>query len=251
MISPLRTFSSPVILSRRLAAIALACCCAWAQSGVPVAGQVELLDSRDPAVRKHKDYSGVVVWLEPAGGASFPASSEVVQMVQKDKRFIPHVLAVQVGATVDFPNYDPIFHNAFSNFAGQPFDVGLYPPGTSQKVRFRREGIVRIFCNIHPTMSAVIAVLKTPYFAVSSRSGAFSINGVPPGEYRMQVFHERSSETVLKSLARKVVVGADRLDLPLLKVSESGYIQVPHKNKYGRDYPPVADERTGYSGGKR
>jgi len=234
-----------------LAAIVLASCCAWAQSGVTVTGAVELIDSRDPAVRKHKNYSGVVVWLEPVHGSLPPASSKVAQMVQKDKRFIPHVLAIQVGTRVDFPNYDPIFHNAFSNFAGQPFDVGLYPPGTSQKVRFRRDGVVRVFCNIHPTMSAVIVVLQTPYFAVSGRSGAFVLEGVPPGEYLLRVFHERSPEGVLKSLVRKIAVDADGLQLPVLRVSESGYIQAPHKNKYGQDYPPVADERTGYSGEKR
>jgi plastocyanin len=253
MIWLLRIFFRPVKggSGSALAAMVVTCCCAWAPSGVSVTGQVELVNSRDPAVRKHKDYSGVVVWLEPVDGSVPPASSRTAQMVQKDKRFIPHVLPIQVGTRVDFPNYDPIFHNAFSNFAGQPFDVGLYPPGTSQKVRFRRDGIVRVFCNIHPTMSAVIVVLKTPYFAVSARSGAFALEGVPPGEYLLQLFHERSPEAALKNLARKIVVGADGLQLPVLRVSESGYIQTPHKNKYGQDYPPVADERPGYSGEKR
>jgi plastocyanin len=208
-----------------------------------------LADSRDPGVRKHKDYSGVVVWLDGAGPP--PAGPvKTVQMVQKNKRFTPHVLAIQVGTTVDFPNYDPIFHNAFSNFSGQPFDVGLYPPGTSQKVRFHREGVVRVFCNIHPTMSAVIVVLKTPYFAVTSRSGAFAIEPAPPGEYTLRVFHERSSEATLKALERKLTVPPGGIELPPIRISESGYIQTPHKNKYGLDYPPVPDERVGYPGGR-
>ena len=100
-------------------------------------------------------------------------------MVQKDKTFTPHILAVPVGATVDFPNFDPIFHNAFSNYDGQVFDVGLYPPGTSRSVRFSRPGVVRVFCNIHASMSAVIAVLATPYFDTSKRDGKFEIRDVP------------------------------------------------------------------------
>lgn len=138
-----------------------------------VTGQVTLADSREPSVRERKDYSGVVVWLEAVGSAGrLPAPGTFV-MEQKGKRFLPHVLVVPIGATVDFPNFDPIFHNAFSNFSGQPFDTGLYAPGTSQSVHFRRPGIVRVFCNIHSTMSAVIVVLPTHLYAVTSSDGTF------------------------------------------------------------------------------
>src|SRR5262249_22270332 len=154
-----------------------------------VSGRVELVGSRDPAVRKNRNYSGVVVWLEPVGRAApFEPETGHVKMLQKEKRFVPHVVAVPVGTTVEFPNLDPIFHNAFSNCSGQPFDVGLYAPGTSRAVPFRHPGIVRVFCNIHSTMSAIIAVLPTPWFTVTSASGAFRIAGVPPGEYRLRVF---------------------------------------------------------------
>ena len=124
-------------------------------------------------------------------------------MIQKDKMFTPHVLAVPVGGSVSFPNLDPIFHNAFSNFNGQIFDVGLYKPGSSRTVAFKRAGIVRVFCNIHPQMSAVIVVLDTPYFAVSNKAGAFEIADVPPGEYQLHVFHERAAEETLDSLTRQ------------------------------------------------
>lgn len=214
-----------------------------------VTGSVQLADSRDPNVRRKSDYSGVVVWLERPGAP--PAAVErTVRIVQKQKRFVPHVMAIPVGATVDFPNLDPIFHNAFSNFAGQPFDVGLYPPGTSQKVRFMREGVVRVFCNIHPTMSAVIVVAPSRYLAVSNKAGAFSIQAVDPGEYQMRVFHERSSEQTLRSLQRKVTVDQASVTLPPIVVSESGYIETPHKNKYGRDYPPVIEDRATYPAGR-
>jgi plastocyanin len=169
-----------------------------------VRGSVELVATRDPMVRKHKDYSGVVVWLEPLVNSVSPAMpSRPAQMIQKNKMFTPHVLAVPLGGTVSFPNLDPIFHNAFSNFNGQLFDVGLYKPGSSRTVVFRRAGIVRVFCNIHPQMSAVIAVLDTPYFAVSNKAGAFEIVNVPPGEYQLHVFHERAAEETLDSLTRK------------------------------------------------
>ena len=80
-----------------------------------------------------------------------------------------------MGSTVDFPNLDPIFHNAFSNFSGQPFDIGLYAPGTSKSETFKHPGIVRVFCNIHPTMSAIIAVLTTPWYAATDATGKFTI----------------------------------------------------------------------------
>lgn len=216
-----------------------------------VSGTVQLVDSRDPNVRRKSDYSGVAVWLEPLGGQTLQTSARTVKIVQRQKRFVPHIVAVPVGSTVDFPNADLIFHNAFSNFAGQPFDVGLYPPGTSQKVRFVREGIVRVFCNIHPTMSAVIVVAPTPYVVVSTKDGKFSIEGVEPGEYRMRMFHERSSEQTLRALERKITVEGDATRLAPVLVSESGYIEAPHKNKYGKDYPPVIEDRAVYPVGSK
>jgi len=111
---------------------------------------------------------------------------------QKDKTFIPHILAIRTGATVDFPNFDPIFHNAFSNYDGKIFDVGLYPPGSSRSVNFSRPGVVRVFCNIHAAMSALIVVLNTPYFTTSRKDGMFELPAVPAGEYWLRIFHERS-----------------------------------------------------------
>jgi plastocyanin len=217
-------------------------------AGATVSGTVRLVDSRDPAVRRKGDYSGVVVWLERAAGPPPEIRPRTVRIVQKDKRFSPHVVAIPVGSTVDIPNLDPIFHNAFSNFAGQHFDVGLYAPGTSEKVRFTREGVVRVFCNIHPTMSAVIVVTPTPYVAISSRSGEFAIEGVEPGQYRLRVFHERSPEQTLKAVEQRITVDQLPVRTGPLTISESGYIQAPHKNKYGKDYPPVIEDRPAYPG---
>jgi plastocyanin len=226
--------------------------CAAAQNGPggpAVSGRVQLADSQDAAVRKQKNYSGVVVWLEPVGKPAPAPAPQRAQMLQKGKKFVPHVLAIPVGATVDFPNLDPIFHNAFSNFAGQPFDVGLYAPGSSRAVTFRHPGIVRVFCNIHSTMSAVIAVVRTPWYAVTDAAGAYRIVGAPPGEYRMQFFHERSLPETLRALERKIAVGPQGMEIPPVSISETGFMPAPHVNKHGQPYPPVADERL-YPGGK-
>jgi plastocyanin len=208
-----------------------------------VSGRVELRDSQDAAVRKHMDFSGVVVWLEPVNGSAIPAPpGAAAKMVQKDKTFTPHVLPIRVGTSVDFPNFDPIFHNAFSNYNGKIFDVGLYPPGTSQRVRFTRPGVVRVFCNIHANMSAVIVVLNTPYFEATEKSGNFQFHDVPPGEYSLHFFHERATQATLDSLTRRVTVPEGSVTLPAIGISESGYIVIPHHNKYGHDYTEAPDD---------
>ena len=222
--------------------------CSSAAAGLALAGsvtgEVELTNSKNDAVRKHKDYSGVVVWLEPVDHAAQPVAGKHAEMLQKDKQFQPHVLAISVGTTVEFPNLDLIFHNAFSNFSGQPFDVGLYPPKTSKAVAFRHAGIVRVFCNIHSTMSAIIAVVNTPWYTVTNPNGKFSIPNVPPGQYNLRFFHERAQPDSLQFLGHVITVPETGLALPLISISETGYIPTQHLNKYGREYPPLANDGT-------
>lgn len=220
-----------------------------AAAAAVVTGSVRLSDSQVSAVRSGKDYSGVIVWLEPAhpsDGPVAPSRRVIARMEQKGKQFIPHVLAIQAGSQVSFPNLDPLFHSAFSNFSGQVFDLGLYAPGTSRTVSFNRTGVVRVFCNIHPSMSAVIMVLKDPWFTVTDIRGAFRIADVPPGEYRLRLFHERAAMKTLQALERTIAVTDQDLSLPVIFLSESGFVEGPHKNKYGHDYPPDATNHSDY-----
>jgi plastocyanin len=213
-----------------------------------LSGTVVLRDSHVEAVNRQKDFSGVVVYAQPADSkiTALPPAAHAT-MVQKGKMFTPHILPVMAGTTVDFPNSDPIFHNAFSSYNGQIFDVGLYPPGTSRSVRFTRLGVLRVFCNIHPAMSAIILVLNTPYFVKTTKNGFFEMN-LPPGEYDLSVFHERATDQELAGLDRRIVVSEPALHVPPIMISEAGYLVAPHKNKYGHDYPPSADDQVFYPG---
>src|SRR5690242_5347779 len=197
----------------------------WMAPPVPpggaLTGDVELTNSHDPTVRRSKDYSGVVLWLSPVDRSPVPAAPPRREVMrQKDRHFVPHVVAISVGSTVDFPNLDPIFHNAFSNFSGQPFDVGLYAPGTSRSELFKHPGIVRVFCNIHPTMSAIIAVLATPWYAATDATGKFALPTVPPGDYQLRLFYERALPENLKFLERRITVPESGLVLPLISITE-------------------------------
>jgi plastocyanin len=212
-----------------------------------VTGRVELKDSRDPAVRTKANYSGIVVSLLPVENT--PSLSPARATIrQKGKMFLPHILAITAGTVVDFPNDDPIFHNAFSNYNGQVFDLTLYPPKTTRSVRFTRAGVVRVFCNIHASMSAVIVVLKTPYFAVTGRDGTFTIPQVPAGGYQLSVFHERATDAALRALDQHITVPESDFELPPITISETGYLPVPHTNKYNQPYPPEKNENQVYPG---
>jgi plastocyanin len=236
MISRLRTCFSLTALALAPAFIPLA-------GAAELSGSVQLVASSDLSVRNHRDFSGVVVWLRSTDNMGEPAPKRV-RMIQKDKRFDPHVLAIGLGSVVDFPNFDPIFHNAFSNFNGKIFDIGLYPPGSTRSIRFDRPGVVRVFCNIHPTMSALIDVLESPYFATTDDNGHFEISSVPDGAYEVHFLHERALPETLKSLTRLITVSGKDIELPIVDISEAGYLPMPHRNKYGQAYRPAPDDQT-------
>ncbi|HEY0797371.1 MAG TPA: hypothetical protein VGD64_16480 [Acidisarcina sp.] len=183
----------------------------------------------------------VVVWLTPIhkSGTSFaPAPRKTYTLAQKDKRFYPHVLVVPSGSNVDFPNFDPFFHNVFSLFNGKRFDLGLYEPNTDRSVLFDREGVSYIFCNIHPEMGAVIITVNTPYYGVSSRDGTIIIRNVQPGSYRMSVWAENVTTDNLSALGRVVDIGPQSKDLGTLHLQATADTMSHHMNKFGELYPP-------------
>jgi hypothetical protein len=113
-------------------------------------------------------------------------------MDQRNETFVPHVLAVTVGTTVDFPNNDLTFHNVFSLSKARRFDLGRYAAGRSKAVRFDRPGIVRVFCDIHSHMNAFILVFNHRFFAVTDDEGRYEIGAVPPGSYTLSAWYEGS-----------------------------------------------------------
>jgi plastocyanin len=196
------------------------------------------------------DLSGVVVWLKPLDFAGPPPSTDASghtrpQMAQHNKQFEPHLLVVQAGTLVDFPNRDPFFHNVFSLFNGKRFDLGLYEAGATNSVRFDRVGVSYLFCNIHPEMSAVVVAVDSTYFGVSDASGVVSIANVPAGRYEMHVWYERSLPEDLKTLTRVVRVSDSARDLGAIAVIANPNFTAAHENKYGQDYVPPPDSGYG------
>lgn len=184
----------------------------------------------------------VAVALRPIGTTPPPPGRTHPKMIQQNKRFAPHLLVVQAGTIVDFPNLDPFFHNAFSLFEGKRFDLGLYEGGTTKSVTFGSPGVCFVFCNIHPEMSAVVVVVDTPYFAVTNKSGEFLMADVPPGRYALTVWHERATG----GAARDVMVGTGATDVGTIRLTETAAAIPPHTNKYGHDYIPTPSPGTGY-----
>ena len=116
-------------------------------------------------------------------------------MDQRNETFVPHVLAVTVGAVVDFPNSDRTFHNVFSLSKAKRFDLGRYAAGKSKSVRFDRPGLVRVFCDIHSHMSAFVLVLSHRFFDVTDADGGFTIENVPAGTYTVVGWYEGEART--------------------------------------------------------
>jgi plastocyanin len=137
-----------------------------------------------------------VVYLDPAPTAAFESRDGArARMNQTNETFVPHVLAIVAGTTVDFPNNDEIYHNVFSLSRARRFDLGRYAAGRSKSVRFDTPGIVRVFCDIHAHMSAYILVFAHRYFAVTDGQGGYRIDNVPPGAYTVVAWNESTQDT--------------------------------------------------------
>jgi plastocyanin len=149
---------------------------------------------------------GAVIWLKRVNGETpkpAPARGKVV--TQRNKAFIPRVLAVPVGSKVSFKNEDAIFHNVFSLSKPNDFDTGLYKSGASYTETFKRPGVVQLLCNIHSSMLGFVYVVDSPWYAQADGAGAFTIKGVPPGDYELNVWHEAASQPTVE----RITVGSE------------------------------------------
>jgi plastocyanin len=157
----------------------------------------------------------ILVYLTKAPPATADLAKLKFVMDQRNLEFIPHVLPVLAGATVDFPNNDKVDHNVFSMSRTKKFNLGSYPAGTSKSVVFDKPGIVELRCDVHAEMAAYILVMKNPYFAVTDKQGRFEIpasvhlkqigltgvKDLPAGKYFIKTWHEK-----LKTQKQAVIV---------------------------------------------
>lgn len=227
-------------------ALTIACCPAVQSLAQPqeldVSLRAEVTREQTHPHSSPSSSADVVVWLTPEQKmAPLPAPVRTQQytLVQKDKQFSPHLLVVPTGSSVSFPNLDPFYHNVFSLFNGKRFDLGLYEAHTQRSVRFDRDGVSYIFCNIHPEMGAVIVSLSTPYYGISARNGSIVLHGIPSGSYRLNVWAEDVSADRLNALSRVVAISPRNTNLGTLAVETSGDLMSHHLNKFGESYNPV------------
>jgi len=173
------------------------------------------------AAETEDEMHNVVVYLENVATDALPRAESFV-MSQQDGTFVPHVLPVPLGSTVEFPNADEVYHNVFSLSRSYAFDLGRYPRGTSRSVRFDEPGVVKVFCHIHSDMSGVVLVLPNGFFARPDERGRLRIDGIPPGEYTVVAWHERAPRTT-----RTVSIAAGEatrveFEIPLAEQSDAG-----------------------------
>ncbi|MDE3062794.1 MAG: carboxypeptidase regulatory-like domain-containing protein [Acidobacteriota bacterium] len=135
-----------------------------------------------------------VVYIDAIPGKTFPAPTQHVEMDQKGLMFMPHLLVVEKGATVDFKNDDSVEHNVFwqaiSGNKSLGHNMGTWPRGQQRSFKFDNPGVVPLLCNVHPDMAAYIVVSPTPYFAETDKTGAFKIENVPNGTYKLTAWNE-------------------------------------------------------------
>lgn len=134
------------------------------------------------------DFDRVAIWLESDHDEPAPPAMAIMQ--QRNRRFEPELLVIPVGSTVEFPNFDAIFHNIFSLSHTQAFDLGYYPKGQRRIVKFPRAGIVQVYCHVHPNMYAAIVVTSSRWSGKPANDGTFSWSDVPPGKYRLMIWQK-------------------------------------------------------------
>ena len=157
-----------------------------------------------------KNNADAVVYIDAVPGKAFPAPSAHAKMDQKKLTFLPHVLPVLQGTTVDFTNSDPVLHNVFSpDKCCDRFNLGSWPQGTSRSYTFKSCCMATMLCRVHPEMEAFVVSLPTPWFAVTDKTGAYSIKEVPDGAYTVKVWHPKFKAEVSRPVTVAAVTSAD------------------------------------------
>jgi len=198
---------------------------------VEVSGRIVILEKDN---KPSPDLGDAVLYLEGSGLTVAVARPVTVEIAITDKAYAPHVLVVPVGSAVRFPNHDPFNHNVFSQSEPNQFDLGLYGRGEAKSQTFANPGLVRVYCNVHPRMVAYIQVMGNRYYAQPGADGSFTMANVPPGQYRLHVWHERVPAEVVTDITAG---SGDALQITL---DARGYRWEPHRNKYGKNYPTNA-----------
>ena len=210
-----------------------------AAGGPAIEGTITILDREG---NPKSDHSGAVVFLDDLENPppENPALPQKVSIRQADKRFLPKVLPILAGTTVDFPNDDTVFHNVFSLSKAGPFDLGIYPQGTSKSVTFENPGLVKIYCNIHPQMTAYILVLANRHFTVTDQSGHFVLTDVPLGAATVRTWYPQAKENP-QYKTRITDDGIRDINMTVIENLQmqihEEMINIQHKNKFGQDYP--------------
>ncbi|TMQ19389.1 MAG: hypothetical protein E6J91_06315 [Deltaproteobacteria bacterium] len=168
-----------------------------------------------------------LVTLEPVDGKWKPRPPRHVALEQRNREFLPHLMAISVGSTVSFPNFDPVFHNVFSTSPTSPFDLGLYKAGETREFLFPKEGIVRLGCNLHANMSAYIEVVAAPAYVVTDSDGRFAFKHLAPGRYKLKAWSERSKAPITQDLAIKA--GKNQVTVGVTGDAPAG----PQPDKFG------------------
>ena len=141
-----------------------------------------------------KSAENIAVYVDAIPGKDFPAPAKHVTMDQKQMKFLPHVMVVEKGTTVDFLNSDPVGHNVYwPSISGNKklaHNLGTWPKGDSKPFQFNDLGVASLLCNVHPEMSGYVVIVPTPYFAVTDKDGNFVIKDVPAGKYTLKAWSE-------------------------------------------------------------
>ncbi len=183
-------------LPRHLLSLAL---CFVLLAGLGIAGDIQ----GKVTASGIRSAENIAVYVDSISGKDFPAPAQHAVMDQKSLKFVPHVMAVLKGTTVDFLNSDNVGHNVFWPSIGGnkklTHNLGTWPQGVKKSFTFNDLGAVPLLCNVHPEMSGYIVVVPTPYFAVTGKDGSYEIKGVPPGTYTIKTWSEEgkpSTQTV-------------------------------------------------------